>query len=242
MKKKNLFLVFTFVLIAVSSMNAQELAVTYKARLNTSSPDLFKEAGLPEEMRQSLITAYRNIELTYGLAYVNGESEFKILPSDKKQEITFMGQTIDLNQMMSEQLKNGTYRNHNSHTVVNKISFFGKVFLVKDSLSTDTFNVVAGEKKEILGYECIKAVSNDKTQTIWFTENIPIAEGPICANVNGLILEANLKQYVYIASAISDKLDHSIIIPVEGKEMNSNEFKAMVKKRTEMMKMGNSTF
>lgn len=242
MKKKNLFFIFIWALIAVPNIYAQELAVTYKARLNTNSSDLFKEAGLPEEMRQSLINAYRNIEFTYGLAYANGESEFKILPSDKKQEITFMGQTIDLNQMIAEQLKNGTYRNHNSLTVVSKVSFFGKIFLIKDSLIIDTFNFVKGEKKEILGYECLKAVSNDKTQTIWFTENIPIADGPICANVNGLILEANLKQYNYTASTISEKLEHPIVIPTEGKEMTNSQFKEMVKKRTEMMNRGNSPF
>lgn len=30
----------------------------------------------------------------------------------------------------------------------------GKVILVKDSLDADTFEVVSGEEKQILGYEC----------------------------------------------------------------------------------------
>lgn len=242
MKKHKFLQILILVLFAAPAIDAQELTVVYKTQLNTSSPDLFKEAGLPEEMRQSLVNAYRDVELTYILTYVNGESEFRIVPSDKKQEITFMGQKIDLNMMMAEQQKNVIYKNHNSNIVLNRTTFLGKAFLVKDSLKADTFNVVSGVKKEILGYECRKAVSNDGTQNIWFTEYIPIAEGPINATVDGLILEANLKQNIYIATAISEKTDHAITVPTGGKEMSGKEFQEMVKKRTEMMKMGNSTF
>ncbi len=227
-------------LITVTGLKAQELTVTYSAKLNTNSPDLFKEAGLPDQMRQSLVNAYSNVELTYNMCYSNGESEFRQLPSDKKQEINFMGQKIDLNTMMAEQLKNVTYKNYKTNTLLNKTVFFGKTFLIKDTIQIESMEVVKGEKKEILGYECQKAVSKDGANTIWFTEYIPIKAGPIDANVKGLILEATMKEYIYLATKVSDGVDHKILPPSDGKVMTKKEFEEMVKKRTDMLKMGNN--
>ena len=84
MNKKMILFVWMFLSGLV--VGAQELAVTYRVTFNTQSPDLFAEAGLNEEMRSSLANAYRDVSFEYRLSYINGESEFRLIPSTEKQD------------------------------------------------------------------------------------------------------------------------------------------------------------
>ena len=238
MKNFQLLLVTMFTALLSWQANAQEISVVYSARINTASEELFKETGLPEDMRRALINAYGKVVFSYGLTYVNNESTFQMLPSNKKQEISFMGQTMDLSAMTEEQSKNVTYKNHQTKQIISKTLFLGKEFLVTDTIAVEQFNIVENEVKEILGFECKKAISIDGKKIIWFTEHIPVADGPINTNLPGLILEAHLDQYFYTATSIDDNTKQSIVIPTGGKKMTNAEFQEMVQKQTEMMKRG----
>lgn len=237
-RKFQLFLVTVLMALLSSQTEAQEISVTYSAGFNTDSQELFKEAGLPEDMRRALVGAYGKVEFSYCLAYANGESTFRMLPSDKKQEISFMGQTMDLSAMTEKQAKNVTYKNHQTKRMASKTQFLGKEFLVTDTIAVEQFNVTEGEKKEILGFECKKAISADGKKIVWFAEHIPVPEGPITTNLSGLILEAHLDQYIYIVTDIDDNIKPSIVAPTGGKKMSNSEFQKMVRKHTEMMKRG----
>ena len=238
MKNFQLLLVTMFTALLSWQANAQEISVVYSARINTASEELFKETGLPEDMRRALINAYGKVVFSYGLTYVNNESTFQMLPSNKKQEISFMGQTMDLSAMTEEQSKNVTYKNHQTKQIISKTLFLGKEFLVTDTIAVEQFNIVENEVKEILGFECKKAISIDGKKIIWFTEHIPVADGPINTNLPGLILEAHLDQYIYTATSIDDNTKQSIVVPTGGKKMTNAEFQEMVQKQTEMMKRG----
>lgn len=238
MRKFQILLATMLVTLLSWQANAQEISVVYSARINTASEELFKETGLPEDMRRALINAYSKVDFTYSLTYANNESTFQMLPSDKKQEISFMGQTMDLNAMTEEQSKNVTYKNHQTKQIISKTQFLGKEFLVTDTIAIEQFNIVENEVKEILGFECKKAISPDGKKTVWFTEHIPVADGPINTNLPGLILEAHLDQYIYCATNIDDNIKQPIVIPTGGKQMTNAEFQEMVQKQTEMMKRG----
>ena len=238
MKNFQLLLVTMFTALLSWQANAQEISVVYSARINTASEELFKETGLPEDMRRALINAYGKVVFSYGLTYVNNESTFQMLPSNKKQEISFMGQTMDLSAMTEEQSKNVTYKNHQTKQIISKTLFLGKEFLVTDTIAVEQFNIVENEVKEILGFECKKAISSDGKNIVWYTEHIPVADGPINTNLPGLILEAHLDQYFYTATSIDDNTKQSIVIPTGGKKMTNAEFQEMVQKQTEMMKRG----
>lgn len=238
MKKNQLLFAIAFMVMWATKSIAQEISVVYSTRFNTESSDLFKEAGLPEEMRRSLVNAYSNVEFTYLLAYAGGESEFRMLPSDKKQEITFMGQKMDINAMMKEQSQNTTYKNHQTKQMISKTSFLGKEFLVTDSIAVEPFSIVEGEWKDILGFECKKAISADGKKVIWFTEHIPISDGPVITNLPGLVLEAHLEQHIYTAIKIEDTIQTIVKVPNGGKEISNSEFLKMVQKQTEMLKRG----
>lgn len=238
MKNFQLLLVTMFTALLSWQANAQEISVVYSARINTASEELFKETGLPEDMRRALINAYGKVVFSYGLTYVNNESTFQMLPSNKKQEISFMGQTMDLSAMTEEQSKNVTYKNHQTKQIISKTLFLGKEFLVTDTIAVEQFNIVENEVKEILGFECKKAISSDGKNIVWYTEHIPVADGPINTNLPGLILEAHLDQYFYTATSIDDNTKQSIVVPTGGKKMTNAEFQEMVQKQTEMMKRG----
>lgn len=66
---------------------------------------------------------------------------------------------------------------------------------------------ILDETKDIIGYECIKAVTDYRGRrwTVWFTPDIPIQEGPwkLCG-LPGLILEAedNHKEYHFLANGL----------------------------------------
>ena len=238
MKNFQLLLVTMFTALLSWQANAQEISVVYSARINTASEELFKETGLPEDMRRALINAYGKVVFSYGLTYANNESTFQMLPSNKKQEISFMGQTMDLSAMTEEQSKNVTYKNHQTKQIISKTLFLGKEFLVTDTIAVEQFNIVENEVKEILGFEYKKAISSDGKNIVWYTEHIPVVDGPINTNLPGLILEAHLDQYIYTATSIDDNTKQSIVVPTGGKKMTNAEFQEMVQKQTEMMKRG----
>lgn len=115
----------------------------------------------------------------------------------------------------------------------------GKVILVKYSLDADTFEVVSGEEKQILGYECKKAVSKkDKNQIVWFTDYIPVVDGPfIGVGITGLVLEASDNCNIYEATNITDTVSGTFSEPTDGEVMTAKEFNDYVTQTTEMLKM-----
>lgn len=233
MKKQLLFEIMLLVSVTIA---AQEITVKYQGSFNTQSPKAFSEAGLNEEMRKALANAYKDVVFTSQLSYKNGESDFRALPSEKKQTITFMGHTIDVNEAMKPQLQNYTYKNHPEKMVLNKVSIFGKEYIVSEDVDAAPYIIQDNESKEILGYECKKAVSPDGKVTVWFTEHIPLKDEPRVTGLNGLALEIIDDTNIFVATEII--LDQVNVIPVEpkGKTTTKKDFDAMIKKRTEMMK------
>lgn len=222
--------------LTAMSAQGQELTVTYRATYNTSSPTLFAEQIPNEAMRSNLAAAYRNVVMTYRLKYRNGESEFRVVPGEGKQEITFMGQTMDVNAAAAAQAQNYAYKNHKDGVALDKVQVFGRDFVVSDSILPRGFADVAGEKRDILGYECQKAVSPDGKTAIWYTPHIPIADEPVVSGLKGVALCFDDGNMTYTAVEILDSVDADIVRPEGGTVMGKKEFDDMVKKRIEMMK------
>lgn len=227
----------TFIAVSLMGMSyAQELTVTYQATYDTSSPELFAEAGLPEETRASLAAAYKDVVMNFQLVVKGDESEWRVLPGEGKQEIKFMGQTIDINAAIAMQARNYTYKNHAEGISMEKTQVLGKNFIVTDSIQAAKFSVVEGEKKDILGYECLKAVSQDGKTTAWYSPQIPISDEPIATGLEGLVLGFDNGQQIFTATKIENTADKQPVRP-EGKDtITKKDFTEWVKKRTEMMR------
>ncbi len=222
--------------LPMSLLSAQELTVTYQAVYNTASPELFAEAGLPEEMRSSLAAAYKDVVMTYRLTLKGDESEFRVVPGEGKQEITFMGQTIDVNAAAEAQAQNYTYKNHAEGIVLDKTQFFEKNFIVLDSIGTIQFTPMEGESQDILGFECLKALSPDGKTTAWYTPHIPVKDEPIACGLEGLVLQFDNGQMIYTATEVLDTANKEIVRPEGEKTLSREEFMETVNKRMEMMK------
>lgn len=235
---KRLLLSLASLLMATMPLmvSAQKLTVEYESKINANSPDAMKDAGLPDEMRHALIAAMANVKAVY-ITYVDGpQVEGRVQAAKEPQTFTFMGQTLDGNDMVKTQLQNITYFNRDTKKSVNKVDLMGKKYLLVDPLKSDTFDVKTNEKKEILGYECTKAVSKDGKNTIWFTKHIPIEAGPLYANVGGLILESEMPDNVFVAKKITMDVDHAITEPTGGEQTTEKAFKEMVKKLVDRMR------
>lgn len=238
MKKLKFLFVVSF-LILTSRVHAQQLTVHYLVKFDVSSPNFMADASMPAEFRSMYATAVKDFEMNFILKYNEGESCFRFVPTDKKQTITLMGQTIDMNMMTNQYEDQVSYRNHEKNLSVEKVNFMGKKILIKDALDSDTFDVVNGETKEILGYECKKAVSTDKKKTVWFTEYIPVPDGPVVGvSITGLVLQASDGNNIYTATKIDQEVSGSIEEPTEGQVMTRKEFKDYVRKTSEMLRMG----
>lgn len=235
---KRLVTIVAVVLLSALLAHGQALRVTYVAKYNTGSKDLFAEVGLSEEFRASLVNAYRDVEICYTLLYKDGVSEFRVTPTDKPLSITFMGQTMDLGASLKEQAKDYTYKNHKEGIVIDKKNFFGKNFLVTSGIGAEEFKVQEGEKKYILEFECHLAVSKDGKTKVWYTPYIPISNEPISTGLQGLALEIDNGQQIFTAIEIDDKVEGVPVRPDKGTEMTKEAFEKMVQERVEMMKRG----
>ena len=234
MKKRVLCIAAVF--FSAVLVNAQELTVNYRVVYNTQSPDLFAEAGLSEEMRSSLAKAYKDVVMTYRLTYIAGESDFRAIPPKEKQEIVFMGQKINPFAELEKGKQNYIYKNHRDSLVLNLTTVFGKDFVIREELLPEPYDIVEGEVKEILGYECRKAVSKDGKKTVWFAVHIPIANEPFVCGMDGLVLEYDDGKQLYTATEILDTVAREIVRPDEQQAVSAKEFSEMIQRRVERMR------
>lgn len=148
------------------------------------------------------------------------------------------------------------YKNVKENRYTSKTEIFGKLFLIKDSLSHKQWELV-NETKNIGDYTCYKAVFkdevtsqtfNDKGEiekitkeiitTAWYTPQIPINNGPKNFNgLPGLILEINDGKLTLICSKIilNPKEKIEIKEPKKGKIVNQGKFDEIMDKKTKEM-------
>lgn len=114
------------------------------------------------------------------------------------------------------------YKDVATGTVVSEQDFELRRYLVADSAWTRDWRIV-GEKKDILGFECQKAVIGDSISA-WFSAAIPIADGPDTFwGLPDLILELHDVKESYECVEITGS-DEKVRMPKMGKVMTSAEF------------------
>ena len=143
-----------------------------------------------------------------------------------------------------------------------QLEFFGKQFLVKDSLETLDWKL-GKESKTIGSYTCFKATAetevieksistsaeNDTikeeeekkiiTITAWYTPQIPVSQGPDKYwGLPGLIMELSNGSTVMLCSQVvlNPKEKVEIKEPDQGEEVSREEFNDIVIKKMEQMK------
>lgn len=123
------------------------------------------------------------------------------------------------------------YINNKSSKFVNKIDFYGKTFLIKDTLAPLVWSIIESETKQINGYLCrkAKAITNEINIIAWYAELIPVSSGPdFYFGLPGLILEIETDILKYICTYIEFK-NVNIQEPSKGKIVSKNEFEKIRK-------------
>ncbi|EAZ80511.1 GLPGLI family protein [Algoriphagus machipongonensis] len=259
MKTKILLLGFIVLMSFVGTTNAQGLTgrAYYKSSSNIKiSMDSSKMA--PDAMADIQRQLKKQMEKEYVLTFTQGESNWKQAESlgSGPASASSSGAMVVINTGSSDLV---LYKNLSDQTYLKEEDLMGKEFLVNDKLKLYDWELT-GETKKIGNYECQKAtyskiVDSKRFSTgmeemevvkdtikveAWFTSQIPVSHGPSeYWGLPGLILELQNNGSTLIAEKIvlNPEEPVEIIIPKKGKEMSSEDYRALAdEKMEEMMK------
>lgn len=239
---------------------------TYKTKRKIDIP--LDSTQMNSEMHQNVIEMLKKqFEKTYILTFNKEESLYKEDETLSSPQPGGGGmQFVMVNTAGSDLL----YKNTKENRYTNQNEVFGKVFLIKDSLSSLDWKLEK-DTKNIGEYTCFKAtttreeqvmrsgisVNGDKdlneeqepetrevTVTAWYTPQIPVNNGP--ANyfgLPGLILEINDGSETIVCSkiVINPENKTKITEPDKGKEVNQAEFDEIMEKKMKEMQENNNS-
>lgn len=249
------FLFLAALLMFGTSVSAQKISgsATYKtaAKMDVKLPD-----DIPPE-RKKMIEARmaQAMQKEFSLDFNRNESLYKeVVELDKGGEARGM-------RMMS-MFSGGTgnfYKNNREQRYTDQTEFFGKMFLIKDSLEQYDWKLES-ETKTIGNYICNKATATQirKTLTIktedgemqdsagvdtnvitaWYTMQVPLSHGPDkYQGLPGLILEVQDGGRTILCTKVSlnTKEEKEISEPSEGDEVNREEFEEITEQKMQEM-------
>jgi len=220
----NFFSVLFFLFIVVT-INAQSTEGTIKYKQTTYFEFEDMRADAPKSMEVAMRLVFSKVASLY----------------EKDPDVVEVENPDDNTPRMFRRMRNqGSriyYKNIGDGKVLEQISFFGKDFLVYDSIANVKWKVSAGEQKIILGYTCMKATYKDSTINLvaFFTPQIPVSTGPDkYGKLPGLILEIQSAQTHIIATEVDkNPLERPIEAPKKGDKITQVDFKKL---RDEKMK------
>lgn len=186
------------------SASAQGFTVVYEAKTG-SEATLDKSAkSKAKKVPKSYTKMFQDIVYKYRLIYINGESDFRMLPFDKPQSVSVGKITMDASAFIDA--KDFTYKNHSEG-----------LFIKPDPQIEGQFNSLpipaikyeieeTGETKTILGHECHKITVSEQgyLMTFWVTTDLSAVNEPFAFGVPGVALMAEDPLNTYTAIEILD--------------------------------------
>jgi len=219
------FFAFLLLIFNFSALSAQTTEGTIKYKQTT----YFDSENLPAD-------APKSMEIAMRLKFSKTSSLYEKDPDVVEVENP-ADNTPRMFRRMRSQGSRTYYKNISEGKVLEQISFFGKDFLVTDTVSNIKWKVSAGEQKIIQGYTCMKATYKDSLTNLvaFFTPQVPVSTGPEkYGKLPGLILEIQSAKIHIIATEINKTaVDTPIVAPSKGDKMTQDEFKKL---REEKMK------
>jgi GLPGLI family protein len=243
------------IMIAIFQNNlmAQDFqgVATYKShrKVDLKVDDKNANSDMQKQIQEQL---RKQFQQEYTLTFNKYESIYKREEKLEAPQISQSGFKIQISQG-----NDLFYKNIKENRFTNKTEFFGKLFLVKDTLTNRKWELI-NETKNIGEYTCYKAVFNDeittqtftedgeiekvtkpRTTTVWYTPQIPVNNGPSeYYGLPGLILEVNDGDLTLICSKIIiNPKEEGIAIdePTKGKEVTQAEFDEISDKKSKEM-------
>lgn len=249
-------------LLIVTAVSAQDFQgeAFYESKTTADMPD-FGGRQLSEEQKKRIAERMKSmLEKSYVLTFNRSESIYK--EEEKLAAPSASGGRGF--RMMGNFTAGPQYKNIKENKLVQDQEFFGKQFLIKDTLPKLNWKMV-NETKQIGQYTCFKATAvkpiseldirnmrppkpdseenedepKEITVTAWYTPQIPINQGPgDYWGLPGLILEINADRTTILCSKIvlNTTEKDQIKAPKKGKEVTQDEYNTIVKKKMEEMR------
>lgn len=203
-------------MISCMSSYSQSLMVEYNVKIDISKK--LKEIKNP--IIRNMVKKEMEKPIKYELKSSKGVSTYEQIQVDNNSENGNVTVKVNSNSYI-------LYKNQNTNLLIEQREYKSRLFLIKEDLKKYSWEIT-NEKIKIENYICTKAVlkRKDHIVTAWFTNKIPINEGPSnYYGLPGLIMKLVDKETTYEAAKISpikDVLD--IKKPVKGKKVTRNEF------------------
>lgn len=247
---KTIIVVLTLIVTKGNAQDFQGVA-TYKSHrkvdLNMSDENVNSE--MQKQIQEQL---RKQFQQEYTLTFNKNESIYK---RNEKLEAPSPAAQSGI-QIKISQGSDIMYKNIKENRFTNKTETFGKLFLIKDTLTNRKWELV-NETKNIGNYTCFKAIFKDdyttqtfnekgeteevtkkRTTTVWYTPQIPVNNGPSeFYGLPGLILEVNDGQLTLVCSkiVINPKEPVKIEEPTKGKEVTQTKYDEIIDKKSKEM-------
>lgn len=135
---------------------------TYLSK-TTIDMDNFGRGDMSEEQKKQIAERMKNmLEKTYFLVFNKTESTYK-----EEEKLDAPGQSGGFRMMMGNFTGGAQYKNVKDNQLLQEQEFFGKQFLIKDSLPKLEWKL-SGETKQIGQYACFKATATKKVGAMDF--------------------------------------------------------------------------
>jgi GLPGLI family protein len=141
------------------------------------------------------------------------------------------------------------YRHHIQARKTDVLTMLGKTYIIEDSLQTPTWKIM-NELKEVAGYVCMKAVTEDTLKrqkiTAWFSQDLALPVGP--ENYHGLpgvILELSINNGTVVVEATKVELKKEATATTTSKTAPEETFAKIDFKKSKKLKgkrINNATY
>lgn len=234
MKRILIALIASAPLLLNAQQNAGIVIFEEKVKMKIQLPD----GPEAEEMRK-MIPPEQKFESA--LYFTENESLYRDADDVADDtEIKHEGDGMEMKIVM-QRPDNRVYRNLDKDELIESREFFGRNFLIKEKPEPKRWKL-SDEQKQILGYNCRKAVLQDtsKQVTAWFAPQLRFSFGPaLFADLPGMILEVSTDNgdRTYTAARINFKKPEEIKIeiPSKGKSVTRKEFDKTVEEKMKEM-------
>lgn len=231
MRKVMLTTIFLTIFIAFSS--AQRGSIIYETTI-------YPQAKLPPEASAWAAQIPEKIANNHMLLFDGQVSIYKIIPQQPTADSDLNDRSGRMMRMFRSNSTESIYFDWEKGTKITQRTFFGKQFLISDTIKHNEWRILAAEQRQIGPYLCIKAMLMDTIDTeVWFTPQVPISLGPEdYTGLPGLIMAVNIpdKKVVIAKEIFLDELKEEIITPVQGEKVTRKKFDQIVEEKMEEMR------
>jgi len=235
----NMKLLFTLLLgVMFIQLSAQsEGVIVYEEKI-----DIHKRLPPERQEYKDMIPQFRTQK--YELHYNEVASMYVSSKDQERPEARSGGGHGHGGMMRMNRPDRDVYKNLEENKLVDSREFMSKKFLIKGTVDEISWKIADGQK-QLLGYMCLKAVYQDTADTYvaWFTPQITIGNGPAeYSGLPGMILQivVNDEDRTITAVSVTEQSVEKDMLkePKKGKEVTSEEYKAIVHEK--MKEMGQS--